>query len=126
MVSRPKILFVEDDVLVALPLVESLDDAGFEVLQAQSSKEALLLIGATQDLAALVTDIRLGPPPDGWAVARQARAEIPSIAVIYTSGDSAYAWASEGVPRSVMLSKPFAAAQLITAVSQLLNDADTK
>jgi hypothetical protein len=30
-------------------------------------------------------------------------------------------WASNGVPNSIMLEKPFAPAQLITAVSQLLN-----
>jgi hypothetical protein len=37
------------------------------------------------------------------------------------SGDSAEEWASKGVPNSIMLSKPFAPAQLSTAVSQLLN-----
>ena len=30
-------------------------------------------------------------------------------------------WASRGVPNSIMLSKPFAPARLVTAVSQLLN-----
>ena len=37
------------------------------------------------------------------------------------SGDSAADWASAGVPNSIMLTKPFAPAQLVTAVSQLLN-----
>jgi hypothetical protein len=30
-------------------------------------------------------------------------------------------WASKGVPDSVLLNKPFAPAQIVTAVSQLLN-----
>jgi len=30
-------------------------------------------------------------------------------------------WASQGVPNSILLQKPFAPAQLVTAISQLLN-----
>jgi hypothetical protein len=37
------------------------------------------------------------------------------------SGADADAWTSQGVPHSIMLAKPFAPAQLVTAVSQLLN-----
>jgi len=34
---------------------------------------------------------------------------------------SADKWAANGVPNSILLTKPFAPAQLVTAVSQLLN-----
>jgi hypothetical protein len=37
------------------------------------------------------------------------------------SGDSAEEWSSKGVPHSIMLPKPFAPAQLVTAVYQLIN-----
>jgi two-component system cell cycle response regulator CpdR len=37
------------------------------------------------------------------------------------SGEHAEEWASKGVPNSIMLAKPFAPAQLVTAVSNLLN-----
>ena len=37
------------------------------------------------------------------------------------TGAAADEWASEGVPNSILLNKPFAPAQLVTAVSQLLN-----
>jgi hypothetical protein len=37
------------------------------------------------------------------------------------SGDSSDDWGSKGVPNSIMLEKPFAPAQLVIAVSQLLN-----
>jgi hypothetical protein len=37
------------------------------------------------------------------------------------SGAHAEDWASKGVPNSIMLAKPFAPAQLVTGVSQLLN-----
>jgi DNA-binding response OmpR family regulator len=71
---------------------------------------------------ALVTDIKLGPGKlDGWDVARHAREIDPDFPVVYMSGTDAAEWASKGVPNSIMLSKPFAPAQLVTAVSQLLN-----
>lgn len=37
------------------------------------------------------------------------------------TGASADDWPSMGVPNSILLTKPFAPAQLVTAVSQLLN-----
>ena len=36
------------------------------------------------------------------------------------TGAAADDWSSEGVPNSILLKKPFAPAQLVTAVSQLL------
>jgi hypothetical protein len=39
------------------------------------------------------------------------------------TGAAGSEWASQGVPNSILLTKPFAPAQLITAVSQLLNAA---
>jgi len=37
------------------------------------------------------------------------------------TGDSADEWASKGVPNSILITKPFAPVQLVTAVSRLLN-----
>jgi hypothetical protein len=37
------------------------------------------------------------------------------------TGVAAEEWARLGVPKSILLTKPFAPAQLVTAVSQLLN-----
>jgi DNA-binding response OmpR family regulator len=52
----------------------------------------------------------------------RARAINPGLPVIYITGADAEEWAIQGVPQSVLLSKPFAPAQLVTAVAQLLND----
>ena len=71
---------------------------------------------------ALVTDINLAPGKlDGWDVARHAREIDSNFPVIYMSGKDADDWASKGVPNSIMLTKPFAPAQLVTALSHLLN-----
>jgi DNA-binding response OmpR family regulator len=121
----PTILVVEDDQLIQSVVEEALTEAGFETEIASSAEQAIeLLHRADGRYRALVTDINLGRgKTDGWEIARHAREINPEFPVVYMSGDSAEAWASKGVPNSIMLAKPFAPAQLVTAVSQLLNSA---
>jgi len=117
------ILVVEDDHLIQSVVEESLTDGGFEIVIASSGQDALDLLDASKaKYRALVTDINLGPGEvDGWDVARHAREIDPNFPVVYVSGKDAAEWSSKGVPNSIMLAKPFAPAQLVTAVSQLLN-----
>ena len=123
MQGLPTILVVEDDHLIQSVVEEALKDGGFEIDIASSAKQATEKLDvAGGKYRALVTDINLGPDNvDGWEIARHAREIDPAFPVVYMSGDSAEDWASKGVPNSIMLSKPFAPAQLVTAVSQLLN-----
>ena len=72
-------------------------------------------------MRALITDIKLGADTTGWDVARHARELKPDMPVVYMTGSEAHDWASLGVPNSVLVPKPFAPAQVLTAVSQLLN-----
>src|SRR6478736_1409615 len=57
----------------------------------------------------------------GWDLARKAREAEPSFPVVYMTGAAADEWAVHGVPGSILLQKPFAPAQLTTAIAQLLN-----
>jgi len=70
---------------------------------------------------ALITDINLPGRFSGWDVARRARELNPEIPVVYMTGAAADQWASQGLPDSILLTKPFAVAQIVTAVSQLIN-----
>jgi DNA-binding response OmpR family regulator len=70
---------------------------------------------------ALVIDINLAGRINGWDVARAAREIDPEFPVVYMTGAAAEEWAVKGVPNSILLAKPFAPAQLITAISSLLN-----
>lgn len=117
------ILVVEDDQLVQSVVEGSLTDGGFEIAIASSGESAVQLLDASKGkYRALVTDINLGRDNlDGWDVARHAREIDPNFPVVYMSGKDAGDWASKGVPNSIMLAKPFAPAQLVTAISQLLN-----
>jgi DNA-binding response OmpR family regulator len=117
------ILVVEDDHLVQSVVEESLTDGGFETVIASSGENAVQLLDESEGkYRALVTDINLEPDKlDGWDVARHAREIDPNFPVVYMTGKDVADWASKGVPNSIMLAKPFAPAQLVTAVSHLLN-----
>ncbi len=116
------VLVVEDEFLVAEVLKEDLMEAGYSVILASDGPTALsALAEPNSSIDAVVTDIRLPGELSGWDIARKAREVNPAMPVVYASGDSASQWAVQGVPESIMLPKPFASAQLVTAVSQLLN-----
>nr|WP_172682345.1 response regulator [Sinorhizobium meliloti] len=104
-------------------LAETLKEAGFMVLAVTSGKKAIERLKAAEPtIAGLITDIRLEQRSSGWDVARIAREIDPEMPVVYISGDGAPDWASQGVPKSIMIEKPFVMSQLIVAISQLLND----
>jgi CheY-like chemotaxis protein len=120
--KKPVVLVVEDDPLLQAILEEALTEGGFEVVLASSGEEAItLLSGHKGHHVALVTDINLSETTEGWDVAKRAREIDPHFPVVYMTGASADEWGSKGVPNSILLNKPFAPAQLVTAVSQLLN-----
>jgi CheY-like chemotaxis protein len=116
------ILVVEDDRLVQTMVEAALADGGFEPAIAASGDEAVTLLkGGLTKYRALVTDINLRGRMDGWEVAKRAREIDPEFPIVYMTGTSADEYGSQGVPNSILLNKPFAPAQLVTAVSQLLN-----
>jgi len=115
-------MVVEDDQLVQAMVGEALGEGGFETTITPSGEEAIALLREnTANYRAIVTDINLLGKVDGWEVARAARELDPALPVIYMTGTDGEEWPSRGVPHSVLLLKPFAPAQIVTAVAGLLN-----
>ncbi len=126
MADLPIVLMVEDDESIQRIVEDALKEGGFETAIAPSAEEAVTLLkGKAMDYRALVTDINLQGRMNGWEVAKRAREIDPTFPIVYMTGAAAKDWASHGVPNSVLLEKPFAPAQVVTAVSQLLNAAPT-
>jgi DNA-binding response OmpR family regulator len=118
----PLILVVEDDQLIQNLVQQALTDAGFEPALVTTAEEAITPIETKQNkYRALVTDINLPGKLSGWDVARAAREIDPTFPIVYMTGAAAEEWGAHGVPNSILLTKAFAPAQLVTAVSQLLN-----
>src|SRR4051812_11915362 len=118
------VLVVEDDQNIQTLVEEALSDGGFQAAVTHSGEEAISLLKSDgSHYRAVVTDVNLSGRTDGWDVGRAAREIDPTMPIIYMTGTHGEDWASKGVPNSILLAKPFAPAQLVTAVSNLLNAA---
>lgn len=115
-----RVLLVEDDELLGVLFELALAEAGYLVVRARNAAEALSTLAATPPIDLVVTDINLGDGPDGWQVARRARARSPDMPVIYMTGARGDEWRPQHVPLGVLLLKPFPIDQLLEMVGHLL------
>jgi CheY-like chemotaxis protein len=83
--SQKVVLIVEDEALVRFATVAQFRADGWTVLEAGGGEHAVLLLGANQQIDALVTDIQLEDLLTGWDVADAFRATDRGIPVIYAS-----------------------------------------
>lgn len=120
------LLLVDDEPMIREMLEEDLAAEGFDILAAANGWEAIAALDScSKDIAGLVTDIRLGQGPNGWDVARHARALSSTIPVVYMTGDSAGELDVQGVANSLLVPKPLAGAQIVSAITRLLRRRDT-
>jgi DNA-binding response OmpR family regulator len=121
------LLVVEDEALIRGWLKSELTNAGFEVTAVRDGDQAIAeLTIAPGRFSTVITDIRHGPGPDGWEIGRRARELDPAIAVVYVTSDVSHAWLTQGVPGSLVVSKPYEIAQIVAAIATLSPEADTR
>jgi CheY-like chemotaxis protein len=119
--SSVSLLIVEDEPLSGMLMANALEAKGYSVSLCGTGYDALNYIEMEDGIAAVVTDIRLGDGPDGWEVARHARAHFPEARIVYITGFADEVGSDEAVPESVLLEKPVEVEELISTVSRLLN-----
>ncbi len=116
------VLIAEDEAEIRSILEITFEEGGFDVVLVATGEQAIEALDAQGEaLRAVVTDIKLGGAVSGWDVARHARELKADMPVVYMTGSEGKDWPSLGVPNSILISKPFAPSQVLTAVSQLLN-----
>lgn len=119
------ILLIEDEPLILMDVEATLIEEGFEVVIATNGMSAIAAFDADSSrINAVVTDIRLGDGPSGWDIGHYVREAVPTMPVVYMSGDSSHEWEAQGVPHSVMVTKPFVHSQIVTALATLMNSSD--
>jgi CheY-like chemotaxis protein len=114
-----RVLVVEDDPLIREIVVEALQDAGFDVIEASNGEEALDWCGK-RIADVLVTDIRLPGQIDGWQIAERCREHDPLLPVIYATGFSPVE--ARPVSGSLTLSKPYLPERVVQAVRKMGRD----
>ncbi len=116
------ILVVEDEERVRNHSVEALRELGYTVLQAPDGIEALRLMGRSQPISLLFTDVVM-PEMTGDELARRARERQPDLKVLYTSGytPDENAITSEAGITASLIAKPFGVDQLAAKVRATLD-----
>jgi PAS domain S-box-containing protein len=116
-----RVLVVDDEPLIAMDIVASLEDEGCEVIgPAATLDKALALINAVEIDAALLDANLAGSPVDALAAALAKR----SIPFAFVSG-----YGREGLPeafrQATLIKKPFQRQHLIDVVREILQETNT-
>jgi CheY-like chemotaxis protein len=84
--KTPAVLIVEDEPLVRLCAVETVEAAGFTVIEAANADEAIQILESRRDIRVVFTDIHMPGSMDGLKLAHAVRDRWPPIKIIVTSG----------------------------------------
>ncbi len=113
------VLVVEDEPMVRLDAIETLKDAGFNVIEAANADEAISVLEARDDIRVVMTDIQMPGSMDGLKLAATIRDRWPPIELIVTSGRIAVQ--PQDLPeRGRFLPKPYSGPRLVEAIQAAL------
>ena len=84
--QAPVILIVEDEPLIRQAAVRTIEDAGFEIIEAANADEAIRILEGRRDIRVVFTDIHMPGSMDGLKLAHAVRNRWPPIRIIVTSG----------------------------------------
>ncbi|HYC05703.1 MAG TPA: response regulator [Azospirillaceae bacterium] len=117
-----RLLIVEDELLIAWSLRESLSAAGHEVVSIASTADEAVAMAEDGEPDLIVMDINLGRGGDGVdAGARiRGRRAVPILFVTAYRDDRTLARVAENVPDAPVLAKPLLPGELERAVKKAL------
>jgi two-component sensor histidine kinase/CheY-like chemotaxis protein len=82
----PKVLIVEDEMILRMRAVDIVEDAGFHPIEAVNADEAISILESRSDISLLFTDIQMPGSMDGLKLAHAVHDRWPSIKIILVSG----------------------------------------
>ena len=119
--ERVRVLVAEDDWLIRLLTADVLqEDCGLEVLQADDGLTALALLEEPDNVALVVTDLRM-PGANGLTLARKARAAHPGIPLLFVTGTPELLNGQSDLKPFECLAKPYDPCAMVRTVNYLLS-----
>lgn len=120
--ATARVLLVEDECLIRLAAAEALQDAGFEVVEAQDGEGAAKLLDGAGRFDLLFTDVQMPGTLDGIDVATHVRHRHPAIPVLVVSGYAADLTHRLGglLPPVVFINKPYDLQEIVTVLSRMI------
>jgi CheY-like chemotaxis protein len=118
------VLVVEDDEEVRGTVCDLLTDLGYRVLKARDAHNALAIVDSGVAIDLLFTDVVMPGPLRSPELARHARARLPDIAVLFTSGytDNAIVHGGRLDQGIELLSKPYTREALARKIRHVLRN----
>ncbi len=118
----PVILIVEDDPFLWMLAVESINEAGFETLEACDADQAIAILESCSKIAVLFTDVNMPGSMDGLKLARVVNHRWPVIEILIASGHVRLRQ-TDLPPNGRFLGKPYRAAAMIAELHSLVSHA---
>jgi CheY-like chemotaxis protein/CRP-like cAMP-binding protein len=117
---RPVVLIVEDEALVRLDAIETIESAGFEVVEAGDADEAIAILEQRADIHLIFTDIHMPGSMDGLKLAHYVKDRWPPVKIIATTGHARIT--EDDLPLGGrFLPKPYSTAQITGTIRELIN-----
>jgi CheY-like chemotaxis protein len=113
--NQRTILVVEDEPFIRMSAVATLEDAGFLVLDAKDSAEALRVLARHDKISILLTDVRMPGLMDGLALVAHVCVAYPAVCSLVVSANASVAQARDA-GASGFLAKPYSAPRIVQAV----------
>lgn len=120
-----RVLVVEDEPEVRAAVVGLLRTLGYDPREAGNAAQALDRLHEDPTISLLFSDVALGRGHTGFELVREARVMRPGLPVLLTSGNAQASAEAEATRRSgvLLLTKPYARAQLADALKKALESA---
>ena len=83
----PKVLVVEDEMMLRMRAVDIVEDAGIIAIEAVNADEALAILESRSDIDLLFTDIQMPGSMDGLKLAPPVHMRLPSIKIFVFYGN---------------------------------------
>jgi len=115
----PKVLVVEDEMLLRMRAMNIVEDAGFTPIEAANADEALAILESRSDVDLLFTDIQMPGSMDGLRLAYAVHERWPSIKIILVSGKLTPT-DSERPTNSRFFGKPLEVKQMIAEIQDMI------
>ncbi len=123
--TLPKVLVVEDEMLLRMRAVDIVEDAGFTAIEAMNADEALAILESRSDVDLLFTDIQMPGSMDGLKLAHAVCERWPSIKIILVSGKLTPT-DSERPTDSRFFGKPLEVKQMIAEIREMIGQGALK
>src|SRR3984957_11398776 len=124
-IAVPKVLVVEDEMILRMRAVDIVEDAGFHPVAAENPDEAISILESRSDISLLFTDIQMPGSIDGLKLAHAVHDRWPSIKIILVSGQVKPTDA-ERPANTPFFGKPLGVAQMIAELQAMVGEGALK